>query len=89
MSEPERVQVTGQWRKLNRYEHHDFNCLISIQVNKSRRITGQRQTVWTGGKKKLVQPEGRRNLRDAGLEKSTKLKLVFKCECGPDSSASG
>jgi len=28
-------------------------------------------------------------LQDVGLEKSTKLKLVFKCECGPDTSASG
>ena len=38
---------------------------------------------------KLMQPEGRRNLQVARLEMSAILKLVFKYECGPDSSASG
>jgi len=50
MSESERVQVTGQWRKLNRYEHHDFYCTISIRVNNSKSITGEGQVVCTGEK---------------------------------------
>jgi len=81
---PKRDKVKGEWRKLHNEELNDLYCSPNIfRVIKSRRMRWEGHVARMGERRSVYRvlvgkPEGKRNLRNPGIDGRIILRLIFR-----------